>query len=349
MITYRIRGSSGESLIVLGESLDHLDRYITNRNCAIVTDEHIAKLYGDRFPSGELILTGCGEQHKTLRTVEMLYQRFLDARLDRSSLVLAVGGGLVSDMAGFAASTYLRGLRFGVVATTLLAQVDAGVGGKTGVNFQGYKNTIGVFAQPEFVLMNFEVLRTLPPRVLGCGFAEAIKHGAIADPDLFCFMEDHVQSICALEASAVERIVNDSVRIKAAVVNNDEKEDGDRRKLNFGHTFGHAVEKTLGLPHGESVAIGMMVAAELSHNKGGLSRTEVERLRQLLEAYGLPTSIESDKTALKEAMQRDKKRYGTRIRFVLLEELGRAVVEDLDLEELETAIDNMHSAKEGRP
>ena len=343
MMTHRITGAGGESQIVLGESLEHLGHYIKGRKCVIVTDENVARLYGGRFPVGDVAVMGSGEQHKTLRTVEMIYQKFLDAELDRSALVLAIGGGIVSDTAGFAASTYLRGLRFGVVATTLLAQVDASVGGKTGVNFRGYKNTIGVFAQPEFVLLNFDVLKTLKSPTLGCGFAEAIKHGAIADLELFSFMENHVRSIRALEASAIERIVNASVMIKTAVVNQDEKELGERRKLNFGHTFGHAVEKTLKLPHGESVAIGMAVAAGLSQKKGYLSEADVERLRGLIETYGLPTKIKGDKTALKEAMRRDKKRYDDHIKFILLEGLGNAIVEDVSLKELETVVDEMHS------
>ncbi len=343
VITHRITGSGGESRIVLGESLDHLDRYINKRKCVIVTDENVARLYGNRFPVGDVVTIGTGEQNKTLGTVETLYRKFLDAELDRSSLVVTIGGGIVSDTAGFAASTYLRGLQFGVVATTLLAQVDASVGGKTGVNFQGYKNTVGVFSQPEFVLLNFDALKTLEPRTLGCGFAEAIKHGAIADLGLFSFMEKRVQSVRDLEPAAIERIVNDSVVIKSTVVNKDEKEHGERRKLNFGHTFGHAVEKTLGLPHGESVAIGMVVAAKLSQMKGCLTETAVERLSALIESYGLPTSIKSDRAAMKEAMRRDKKRYGEHIKFVLLEELGKAVVEDVSLAELETVVDEMYA------
>ena len=343
MITHRIAGCGGESRIVLGESLDHLDQYINNRKCVIVTDENVVRLYRDRFPVEDVVTIRSGEAHKTLATVEVMYQKFLEAELDRSSLVLAIGGGIVSDTAGFAASTYLRGVPFGVVATTLLAQVDASLGGKTGVNFQGYKNAIGVFAQPEFVLLNFDVLKSLQPRTLGCGFAEAIKHGAIADVQLFSYMEENVQSIRALEANGIERIVNGSVTIKAAVVNKDEKEQGERRKLNFGHTFGHAVEKTLKLPHGESVAIGMIVAAELSQKKGYLSEADFERLRGLIEAYGLPAKINGDKMALKEAMRRDKKRYGDHIKFVLLEELGKAVVEDVSLEELETVVDELYT------
>ena len=342
MTTYTIQGAKSASQIVFGARLRDLPAYIAGRRCVIVTDEQVHPLYREQFPpEPEVAVIGAGEACKTLATLEQLYAAFLRADLDRASCVVAIGGGIVSDIAGFAASTYLRGLQFGFVPTTLLAQVDASVGGKNGVNFHGYKNLIGTFTQPEFVLVDVTLLATLPRRALGCGFAEAIKHGAIADSALFAFMETEARRVCALEPDAVERIVRDSIAIKSAVVNADEREQGERRKLNFGHTFGHAIEKTLGLPHGESVAIGMMVAARLSQRYGALADADVARLMRLLQAYGLPTSIDAEKDAVREALRKDKKRYGEHIKFVLLEAIGKAVIQEVSLQELEQVVEQL--------
>lgn len=341
MITHVIKGNTGESTIVLGESLTRLEQYIKGRKYVIVTDENVNQLYGERFPGDDVIVIGTGERSKTLNTVETIYKKFLDFELDRSACVVAIGGGLVCDVAGFAASTYLRGIEFGFVPTTLLAQVDASVGGKNGVNFQGYKNIIGTFNQPEFVLADFSLLKTLEKQYLGCGFAEAIKHGAIADSSLFAFMEEHADDIKNLESTSIERIVNDSIVIKSAIVNKDEKEKGERRKLNFGHTFGHAIEKTLGLPHGEAVSIGMVVAANLSQKLGGLADSNAERLIKLLARFDLPVKIDADKQDIKDAIRKDKKRYGDSIKFVLISDIGKSFIQDVTLKELEAVVDEL--------
>ena len=341
MTTHLIKGVNGESRILLGESLTQLEKYLAGRTCVIVTDEQVEQFYRPLFPGNNVIVVGTGERIKTLETVTTLYDKFLEFELDRSAIVVAIGGGLVCDLAGFAASTYLRGIAFGFVPTTLLAQVDASVGGKNGVNFRGYKNMIGTFNQPEFVLADFNLLQTLAPRQLGCGFAEAIKHGAIADRGLFAFMEENAERIKRLEPAGLERIVNDSILIKAAIVNQDEKETGERRKLNFGHTFGHALEKTLGLPHGEAISIGMVAAARLSTQLAGLAEAEAERLRKLLAQFDLPVNIHADREQLKDALRKDKKRYGERVKFVLLTEIGAAVIKDVSLQELEGVIDDL--------
>jgi len=344
MIIHTITGSSGTSQILVGESLSHVENYIGNRKFAIITDENLYTCYKDQFPTHDhVIVIGTGEGIKTLPTVEMIYEKLLKWELDRSAFVLAIGGGVVCDIAGFTASTYLRGIHFGFVSTTLLAQVDASVGGKNGVNFQGYKNIIGTFNQPEFVLIDFALLKTLEPRKLGCGFAEAIKHGAIADNALFAYMEEHADAIKHLDPEGIERIVNDSVIIKSSIVNNDEREKGERRKLNFGHTFGHAIEKTLGLPHGESISLGMVVAAHLSKELCGLPETDARRLVTLLARYGLPITVDVDHDRLKDAIRKDKKRYGDNIKFVLLERIGECVIQDVSLTQLEAAIESIYT------
>lgn len=341
MKRYIIRGQSGTSHILLEEQLQNLEQYIGQRTAAIVTDDTVYELYHDLIPSQNIIVIGVGEAIKTLKTIDTLYHKFLEYELDRASVIVAIGGGIVCDIAGFAASTYLRGISFGFAPTTLLAQIDASVGGKNGVNFQRYKNMIGVFAQPEFVLIDVNVLKTLPSNILSCGFAEAIKHGAIANANLFAFMEEHVQSIRNLKPDCLERIINDSIIIKSSIVNLDEQEHGERKKLNFGHTVGHAIEKVMGIPHGEAVSIGMTVAAQLSQQFGYLPQADVERLRHILHSFDLPTTLDTtNRQALKQALRKDKKRYGEMIKFVLLNTIGTAIIQDVSINELEHIVEN---------
>jgi 3-dehydroquinate synthase len=240
----------------------------------------------------------------------------------------------VGDVTGFAASTYMRGLRFGFVPTTLLAQVDATVGGKNGVNFKGFKNMVGVFNQPQFVIADIDVLKTLPRQEIACGLAEIVKHACIMDGAYFDEIENQCDAIARLDDAVMRKLVYDSVVIKAHVVNQDEREAGVRRKLNYGHTIGHALEKTLGISHGEAVGVGMVLAAELSMQKGYLSRQEVERIRSLLTLLHLPVEVDFDRQAVADALEKDKKRESDNIKFVLLKGIGRAVIEDMAISEL---------------
>ncbi len=330
-----IQGQSGRSRVLVGETLDNLANYLPEGRTLIITDETVGALYGERFPRGDVITIGCGERHKTLDTLAMIYDRLIDAEADRSSFIVGIGGGIVGDVTGFAASTYMRGLRFGFVPTSLLAQVDATVGGKNGVNFKGYKNMVGVFNQPEFVLADIALLDTLPPEEIACGLAEIVKHGCIADAGYFDFIESHCDAIARMDHPTLLHLVDGSVRIKAAVVNQDEREAGERRKLNFGHTLGHAFEKTLGISHGAAVSAGMVQAAELSVQKGLLAPTHLDRIKTLLGRLDLPVALDFDRRAVFEALKKDKKREQTRLHFVLLETIGKAVVETVGLDELE--------------
>lgn len=338
MNTLEIHGSTGKSTLLVGEKLNHMDTYLPPSPTVIITDGNVRQLYGDRFPESLIIEVGTGEGIKTLDTVQDIFRELVALEMDRTVFIVGIGGGIVCDIAGFVASTYLRGVRFGFVATTLLAQVDASVGGKNGVNFSGYKNMVGVFNQPEFVICDPEVLRTLSGRDRGCGLAEIVKHAAIADIRLFDYLEKNVDAVLAMAPEAVQRMVYDSVMIKSEIVNRDEKESGERRKLNFGHTFGHAVEKVHKLPHGEAVSIGMMVAAKLSAQKGYLTDTHVARLAELLRSLRLPTHLAIDKAKVIEALHHDKKRENNTLHFVLLRRMGEAVVEPIHLSDLESVI-----------
>ena len=304
----------------------------------IITDTEVRRCWGAHFPPAPVITIGTGEKIKTFDTLNTIYDQLIKLEADRSTFIVGIGGGIVCDIAGFVASTYMRGVRFGFVSTTLLSQVDASVGGKNGVNFNGYKNIVGVFSQPEFVICDLDVLSTLPREELSCGFAEIIKHGAIADKNMFDYLEKNYHPALALDSNVIEKLVYDSVIIKSSIVSQDAREKGIRRKLNFGHTFGHAIEKTLQVRHGEAVAAGMVLASALSVNKGYLKPRDADRISGMLEKYRLPVQLPFNGNQVLEALRMDKKREGKCIKFVLLPEIGRAIVDDVSIQELETLV-----------
>lgn len=334
MKTIHIQGKTGLSTLVIGEHLKQLPRYIAGRQTVIITDDTVFNLYGKDFPDCPVIAIGCGEAIKTIDTISHIYRCLIDLEADRSTLIVGIGGGIVCDITGFAASTYMRGLRFGFVATTLLAQVDASVGGKNGVNFDGFKNMVGVFNQPEFVICDMDMLNTLSESDRLCGFAEIVKHAVIADAEMFVYLEKNSSQALALNRDVIEKLVHDSIVIKAGVVNRDETEKGERRILNFGHTIGHAIEKTIGLPHGEAVGIGMIAAAQIAVRYGLLSESDAARITSLLSHLHLPIRCNGRREAILSAMKKDKKREGAEIQFVLPQGIGRAIVRPLSMEQI---------------
>jgi 3-dehydroquinate synthase len=261
--------------------------------------------------------------------------------VDRSWFVLAIGGGIVCDVTGYAASTFMRGLPFGFISTTLLSQVDASVGGKNGVNFRGYKNMVGVFAQPDFVICDIDMLKTLPRNEFLSGFAEIIKAGAIRSIALFENLEKNYSKAINYNFDVLEQVVYESVRIKATVVENDEKEKGERRILNFGHTFAHSIEKNTGMLHGEAVSIGMVLAAKASVKLGMLTEGEAERIESVLVNYGLPVKFSIAKEKVYNALLKDKKREGDFINLVLLKGLGNAIVQKVPVKQMEEIVNDL--------
>jgi 3-dehydroquinate synthase len=334
MKTIHIQGKTGSSALLIGEHLNNLHSLISGRQTVIITDDTVLKLYEKDFPDCPVIAIGCGETIKTLDTVNQIYRRLIDDEADRSTLIVGIGGGIVCDITGFVASTYMRGLRFGFVASTLLAQVDASVGGKNGVNFEGFKNMVGVFNQPEFVICDIDMLGTLSMTDRLCGFAEIVKHAVIADVEMFVYLEKNWSQALALDREAIEKLVYDSIVIKAGVVNRDETEKGERRILNFGHTIGHAIEKTTGVPHGEAVGIGMVAASHIAVRCGLLSESDATRITSLLSHLHLPTRCEGRREEILSAMKKDKKREGSSIQFVLPQGIGRAIVRPLTWEQI---------------
>jgi 3-dehydroquinate synthase len=324
---------------------------LPQRRVAIVTNETVAPLYLDRLARGleaagiaaARVIVPDGEAHKDWPTLNRVFDALLANRCDRKTAIIALGGGVIGDLAGFAAATYQRGVPFVQVPTTLLAQVDSSVGGKTAINHARGKNMIGAFHQPLAVLADMDTLATLPAAELRAGLAEVIKHGAIRDSAFFDWLEANLDALLRLDRNALAYAVKRSVEIKAEVVALDERETGPRALLNFGHTFGHAIETGLGFGtwlHGEAVAAGMVMAADLSVRLGLLERTGAERLRRLLGRAGLPVAGPAlGPDCYRELMAIDKKAEAGRIRYILLERLGAArIVEAVPPETLQATL-----------
>ncbi len=330
------RGAGGLSRIVVGDVIGELRSYLPQRRVIVVTDANVHRRYKPIIDSFEHIIIGMGETNKTLYTVEKIYDELIALGADRECFILGFGGGIVTDVTGFVASTYMRGLHFGFVATTLLAQVDASVGGKNGVNVEGYKNMVGVFNQPEFVLCDTSLLKTLPEREFRAGLAEIIKAGIIADPTLFSLFEDHALDEFRQDGALLTRIITASIRVKAQIVESDEREAGVRKKLNLGHTFAHAIEKCSSeFLHGEAVAIGTVMMAGVSVRLGTLTEDEAARISRVIAKMGLPTESGVDIKRLLKALKLDKKRDADQISLVLVRRIGSCEIRKTSFADLE--------------
>ncbi len=309
------------------------------RRICILTDSRVDGLYGGEVL--ELLTGRCkkavkyafpeGEAHKTLDTVQEIYRFLIAEEFDRKDLLLALGGGVVGDVAGYVAATYLRGIDFVQVPTTLLAQADSSIGGKTGVDFDGYKNMVGAFKMPRLVYMNLEVLKSLEDRQFYSGFAEVMKHGLIKDTLLYEWLIENMYEICERDMTVLQEMLVRSCTVKKLVVEKDPTEQGDRALLNFGHTIGHAIEKARNfeLYHGECVALGAVAAAFLSWKRGLLSMEEYYEVRDMFVPFSLPISIDGiDPQEILRLTRSDKKRESGNIRFVLLKKIGKAVIDN---------------------
>ncbi len=334
MKTFQVKGENRISSIHVGERLENLKNYLPATQVVIVTDENIKKHYKNDFPDVPVITIGTGEGIKTLETVETILKALVDHSCDRSSFIVGIGGGIVCDITGFVASLFLRGVRFGFVSTSLLSQVDASVGGKNGVNLSSYKNMVGVFNQPEFVICDIDMLKTLPKEEISNGLAEIVKHGLIRDAAMLDFIEKNKENALSLDYDTIFKLVADSVEIKSQVVQQDEKEAGERRKLNFGHTIGHAIEKIERAGHGRAVSMGMAAAALFSEERGLISQKDVLRIIQLLNDLNLPTELNYPAEDIISAAGKDKKKQGDDLFYVFLESLGTARVDKISFEKM---------------
>ncbi|MGE5751262.1 MAG: 3-dehydroquinate synthase [Nitrospirota bacterium] len=343
--------------IEIGTSLDHIGGRLQGlgfgQKIAFITNPTVKKLYGQRVvdslkAAGFLVLSieiPDGEKYKTLDWANAIYSALLINNFDRKSALVALGGGVIGDLTGFAAATFMRGVPFVQVPTTLLAMVDSSVGGKTGVNHAMGKNMIGAFYQPKKVLMDLNVLKSLPQEEFVAGMAEVIKYGVIWDASFFEYLDRKREKILALDPDVLSHIIQRSCEIKAEVVSKDEREGGLRAILNFGHTVGHAIEtaENYTMRHGEAVAIGMVYASRLAHNTGLCDASVPERVGKLITSYGLPTNISAlsrkpSVAELMDTMRIDKKAEGGKVRFVLPKKIGEVVVtgewEEQQLQEL---------------
>lgn len=345
-----------DSFDLLAEELDALG--IDGRRVAVIADSNTAALYGDivrqklegRCRETLLYSFPAGESSKTLDTVRDIYRTLIEAKFDRKDLLIALGGGVVGDITGYAAATYLRGVDFVQVPTTLIAQSDSSIGGKTGVDFDGYKNMVGAFYMPKLVYMNVSVLKDLDDRQFYAGFAEVMKHGLIRDAIFYEWLLEHMYEIHERDPQTLVEMVMRSCAVKKLVVEKDPREQGDRALLNFGHTIGHAIEKAMQfqMVHGECIALGMVAAAYISWKHNWLSMEEYYEVRDMFVPFHLPISIDNiDPQEILRLTKSDKKMEGDRIKFVLLKKVGRAVIDrDVTDEEILAAIQEINFSDE---
>ena len=314
---------------------------LRGRHVLVVTDSNVAPLYLDRVRAGlashahDALVLPASEASKTLASAERIFDALATLGANRDGAIVALGGGVIGDLAGFAAACWMRGIDFVQMPTTLLAMVDSSVGGKTGVNVAAGKNLVGAFHQPRAVVADTSTLATLPPREYAAGLAEVVKYGAIGDASFFAWLERNADALLAHDAGVLAEAIAFSCAYKAGVVARDERETGERALLNFGHTFGHALEAERGygeLLHGEAIAIGMVVAATLSARSGRAGAEDAARLARLLSRFGLPTTLPpASADALLARMRLDKKNLGGRIRLILWRGIGKAeIASDVD-------------------
>jgi 3-dehydroquinate synthase len=309
------------------------------RRICVISDTNVYKLYGDELSkvlsdvSSDVnsIVFEAGEENKTLDTVKDIYRKLIGFHLDRKDLIVALGGGVVGDVSGYAAATYLRGIDFVQVPTTLLACTDSSIGGKTGVDFDEFKNMVGAFHMPKLVYMNLSTLQSLSAREFASGMGEVLKHGLIKDASYYEWLINHFSEINDRELDVLEHMIQRSCEIKRDVVENDPKEQGERALLNFGHTIGHAIEKYMdfSLKHGECVALGMIAACYISYKREQLSTEEFYEIRDMFMPFFLPITLDDDADAKKilEYTKSDKKMQAGRIRFILLKDVGKAYID----------------------
>jgi 3-dehydroquinate synthase len=299
-----------------------------------ITDENLYAAHPQKFDGWQTIVLKPGEQFKNQQAVDSIINKLINLQADRQTFIVGVGGGVVTDITGFVASVYMRGLKFAFVPTSILAMVDASVGGKNGIDVGVYKNLVGIIRHPEFLLYDYSFLETLPDEEWVNGFAEIIKHACIRDIDLFHFLQEN--SLDKFRASLKDSaaIIKRNVEIKYNVVVNDENETGERKLLNFGHTIGHAIENTEKLPHGHAISIGMIAACKISELINNFSEAESENVKDLLLQYKLPVDFYFDKQRTWDILLHDKKKSGTNMSFVVLDTIGSASVKSISLDQL---------------
>ncbi len=334
-ITYK----NSTTKVYFERHVSFLQKLVTTQQCVIITDENIIKQYAQEFSFTKKIIIPSGEQSKNFQTVDYVVQSLVAMQFDRHATIIAIGGGVVLDIVGFVAGIYKRGIRVVYVPTSLLAMVDAAIGGKNGVDIGSYKNMIGLIRQPETLFYNYNFLKTLPEVEWVNGFAEIIKHACICDVSLFEFLESHTLSDFQQDDELCSQLINRNFEIKRSIVQRDELEKSERKLLNFGHTIGHAIENIYGLKHGHAVSIGIIVACNISEKVFGF--TETQRVKNILIKYGLTIDFNGDVKQIVNLMLSDKKRKLDMLDYVLLKEIGTAVVHPIEISNLQILVQNI--------
>ena len=321
----------------MGDAAQLVPQLLPQRRVVVITDSNVHRCHHALIDSYEHIIIGLGEQAKSFATVERLYRTLIEMGVDRNCFLLGIGGGIVTDITGYVASTYMRGLEFGFVSTTLLGQVDASVGGKNGINVGGYKNMVGTFSQPKFVVCDVKLLASLPDREFLSGLAEVIKAAIIGNAHLFEVLEQVDLESLGKNPTLLEQIVESALEVKIAVVSADERESGLRRVLNLGHTVAHAIEKSsTRYNHGEAVAIGLVCVTEASQRAGLISAEDAERIRALITAFGFELELPVAMSRLLKEMQKDKKRDGGSLHIILPKAIGAVCDKQMSFSEVES-------------
>jgi 3-dehydroquinate synthase len=317
-------------------SFAHLKKIVPQKTAVLVTDEHVFAAHKKLFKGWQTIVIKAGEEYKVQATIDNIIEQLIALHADRTWTLIGVGGGVLTDMTGYAASIFLRGINFGFVPTTILGMVDAAIGGKNGIDVGVYKNMIGTINQPAFLLYDVALLKTLPDNEWRNGFAEVIKHAAILDAPMFKELEKRNVSFFQKNKVALQKLLQRNALLKTKVVKEDEFEKDKRRLLNFGHTLGHAVEKQYQLMHGEAVAIGMAFAGKLSAEM--LAFKSADKLLKIIDQYGLPVTAGYNKQKVFDVLISDKKREGEQMNFILLEKIGKAIIKKISLQDIYKAI-----------
>ena len=319
----------------------YLEQIVSKKNAVILIDENIYGLHAEKFSGYQVIRFAAGEKNKKQHTVDQIIADLIQLEAGKDAYLIGVGGGVVTDITGYVAAVYMRGVSFGLVPTSILAMVDAAIGGKNGIDVGVYKNMVGTIRQPDFIFYDYSFLKTLPVEEWVNGFAEIIKHACIKDALMFSMLERYSLHDFQADETLIAEIIEKNVAIKTGIVARDEFEKGERKLLNFGHTVGHAIENLCQLPHGHAISIGMVSACILSERFNGLHFDEAKKVIQLLSRYHLPVDIEADHEKVFEVLKMDKKRAGDAINFILINKIGNAVIRPIPLVELHNYLKNI--------
>ncbi len=339
MTTKKFSFSSSSVNYYFNADFNYLEQVVSKDQAIIITDEHVFSKHQKKLKAWKSIVIKAGEQFKVQATVDDIIQQLIDLGADRKTTLIGVGGGVITDITGYVAGVFMRGIKFGFVPTSILAMVDAAIGGKNGIDVGLYKNMVGLIRQPVFLLYDFSLLKSLPGEEWVNGFAEVIKHACIKDAAMFNLLEQNKLNYFQKDPAVLAKLVQRNALIKTKVVLSDEFENGERKLLNFGHTLGHAIENLYQIPHGHAVSIGMGVACKMSATVVGFKDTD--RVVKVLKQYGLPPQFDFDKEEAFRILKNDKKKTNGYINYVLLRKIGKAEITPLSFEQIQALINGL--------